>query len=112
MKEQIISDNDIEFKVLIGRNAQDNWDIISISNHDDLWFHIESNPSCHVILKTEERDIPKKVIYLCAQMCKENSKFKGCRSVAVIYSKIRDIRKGGKVGEVIVRNSKTHRILV
>ena len=30
MKEQIISDNNIEFKVLIGKCARDNWNIISM----------------------------------------------------------------------------------
>ena len=39
----------------IGESAQENWDIIKESNQNDLWFHIDKLPSCHVVLSTKNK---------------------------------------------------------
>jgi len=45
MKELEFNDT----RILLGENAQDNWDIIDFeSNH--IWLHLDSFPSCHVII--------------------------------------------------------------
>ena len=42
-----------EVQFIIGKNAQENFDIIDASLPHYLWFHIENAPSCHVIAKTD-----------------------------------------------------------
>ena len=36
-------------KILIGKNAKENWDIIDMAEPDDIWFHLSYYPSCHLI---------------------------------------------------------------
>lgn len=64
--------------IIIGKNKSENFIIIDESFATDIWFHIEHEPSCHVILKNtlKIRDIPKVVIKRCAYLCKINSKAK------------------------------------
>jgi predicted ribosome quality control (RQC) complex YloA/Tae2 family protein len=112
MKSQIIRYDDIDYTVYIGKNASENWNLVENSDKEDLWFHLENQPSCHVILKTVGKDINKRIITICASLCKENSKYKNLSKISVIYSKIRDIKKGDKIGEIITKNSKTFKIVV
>ena len=44
-------------KVTIGNNAIENWEIISITNRNALWFHINKKPS--IGLLTMKRCKPK-----------------------------------------------------
>jgi predicted ribosome quality control (RQC) complex YloA/Tae2 family protein len=34
----------------LGKNAQDNWDIIKKSQDNWLWFHLDKFPSGHVVI--------------------------------------------------------------
>jgi predicted ribosome quality control (RQC) complex YloA/Tae2 family protein len=104
MKSVTVSDeNDNEFDVMIGTNAIDNWKIISLASQNDIWFHIENQPSCHVILCTNNEKISKRLITQCAVLCKENSKFKDYKKITVIYTEIKNIRNGKKEGEVYTK---------
>lgn len=106
MKTVLISDeNDIEFDVMIGTNALDNWNIISLASQNDIWFHIENQPSCHVILCTNNKKISKRLITQCAVLCKENSKFKDYKKITIIYTEIKNIKKGEKEGEVYTKRT-------
>lgn len=92
----------------VGTSAQNNWDIITQSKQNDLWFHLHGKASAHVILKTnkEIKDIPKKVLYHCAQECKNNSKFKNFKSLKVIYTEIKNVKKGTVIGQVCTKKEK------
>ena len=39
-----------DFEIIVGSSSQENWDIIDDSCQNDIWFHLENLPSCHVIL--------------------------------------------------------------
>ena len=43
-----------EVHFVIGKNAKENFEIIDHSKPNDLWFHIENAPSCHVIQQTAD----------------------------------------------------------
>ena len=68
---------DIDFN--IGQNAQDNFDIIDISQPTDIWFHLQGTSSCHVIaiipenMKLDKKQ-KKQIITQGALICKQNSK--------------------------------------
>lgn len=69
----------ISFSILfyIGKNANDNIDMILKSDAEDLWFHVSNESSCHVIAKVHHHKLSKKqkmtVIKRGAQLCKQNT---------------------------------------
>lgn len=96
-----------EYTIRIGENAKDNWDIIDMSKQNDIWFHVSNHPSCHVILDTtpnKGKQPHKSVLNYCAALCKEGSKVKDAKNIKIIYTEIKNIKKGDKVGAVISKN--------
>lgn len=111
MKEEIIDHDNITYKIWIGKNAQDNWDIISKSVQNDIWFHLDNVPSPHVILKIPEdfklKVVPKQVLNKCAVLCKNYSNYDQIKKIKVIYTEIKNVTKGDKVGSVMTHKTKT-----
>jgi predicted ribosome quality control (RQC) complex YloA/Tae2 family protein len=106
MEEDIVGTDNI-YNILIGRNAQGNWDAISASDQNDIWFHIDGHPSPHIILKTNGlklNKIEKNVIKACALKCKEYSKFANIRKITIIYTEIKNVSKADKIGAVYTKN--------
>jgi predicted ribosome quality control (RQC) complex YloA/Tae2 family protein len=99
------------YDIVIGVNDQNNWDIITNASPNDLWFHVDDQPSCHVIIKTHDNaKIEKRVIKYAARLCKDNSKAKNQKNTKIIYTHIKNVIKGDAVGSVIT--SKTSVIVV
>lgn len=95
------------YKIRIGENAIENWRLIDDSKQNDLWFHVENHPSCHVVLSCESNNnIHKSVINHCAYLCKEGSKLKVNKSVKIIYTEIKNVKKADKIGSVTTKNTK------
>ena len=109
MKEEIFEYNSCEYVIQIGENRYDNFDIIDKASGSDIWFHVEGLPSCHVILKTNEkkRDIPNQVIKRCAYLCKINSKAKKLKTCNISYTTIDNVKKTDVIGQVEVKKCKT-----
>ena len=109
MKTEIFIHATKEYEIYIGKNKEENWQLIDASNPDDVWFHIDNQPSCHVILKnTQEdklRDIPKQVLKRAAYLCKINSAAKTQPKCDVIYTLISAITKTNIVGQVVINGS-------
>lgn len=81
----------------IGQNAQDNTQLIKDSMGDWHWFHLESFPSCHVVVCQSEVD--NSIISQAANLVKENSKYK-FKNIVVSYCKINNLKHGSKDGSV------------
>ena len=112
----------------IGRNAGDNFNLIDESDKNDLWFHINNKPSCHVIARlqnirftTQDNDLPnyydihfdtlenkqkQQIIKQGALICKQFSKFKSEKNVEVVYTKIENVVKTEIIGSVLASKSK------
>ena len=87
------------FQCKIGKNAQENWQLLEKSSATDIFFHLSSFPSCYVILETSV--VPSDdVIRQCALLCKENTKYKNLKDIKVDYTPCNNVIKGEKVGEV------------
>lgn len=113
MKTEYIMDNQISVLMIywIGENAQDNWDIIDRADDNDIWFHLADYPSAHVILRTENitiNKISKRTFTQCALQCKRNSKIlqQNKSKARVIYTQIKNITKGDKLGSVYTKAKK------
>ena len=108
MITQIIELNATTFTIKIGRNAKENWDLIDSSSPDDVWFHLESMASPHVVISRPEPSIliPKALIYKCGIVCKKYSSCRTETNVSVIYTEIQNISKGKEIGSVYTKNTK------
>ena len=100
--------NNIQF--VIGQNAQDNWNILDEAykiNNNFIWFHLNSFPSCYVIMYSS---IKNELIdnslndYLTygANLCKQHSKYKNLKDIKICYTSLKKLNKTQKIGEVII----------
>ena len=107
MKEVIFEYGTECYVFLIGKNKHENFDIIDGSLETDIWFHVEHEPSCHVLLKNINNynlhDIPRQVIKHGVYLCKINSKTKTKRT-SIMYTPLKNVKKTKVVGQVIVTN--------
>ena len=97
MKEYI--ENGIVIKV--GENATENWKLIN-TNPNFIWLHLDSFPSCHVIIESEKP--PKNVIPAGAIQCKYNTKYKHIPNIRVCATTCGNLKKGKEVGSVIFKS--------
>jgi len=99
-------------KFLIGENSQDNFNILDNSlkiNPDFLWFHLNSFPSCFVIMHATIDDIKNEkddLIYFAANLCRANSKYKNFQDLKICYTTLKKLKKTEKIGEIIIIGKK------
>ncbi|MEA1880523.1 MAG: NFACT RNA binding domain-containing protein, partial [Campylobacterota bacterium] len=58
-----------DYKVLVGRNSNENQKLLEIAKANDLWMHIRDVPSSHVIIRTDKQNLPESVIRSAAKLC-------------------------------------------
>lgn len=99
----ILEDDNTEYIYLIkiGQNAIENDDLIKIADQNDLWFHLDNLPSCHLILSSKS-DITKNTIRYCAEQVKNNTKYRNLKKVRVNYTQIKNIKRTKTIGKVII----------
>ena len=96
MPLQVIYD-DLVFS--IGKNAEDNWNLIDDSVGGDIWVHLHDHPSPHVVIENTKKIEEHHILHAC-QLCKERSKMKMNKGVKCCVLDIKYIKKGKKKGEV------------
>lgn len=106
-----INFNNINY--VVGQNALENWNILDQANTinpDYIWFHLNSFPSCYVIMYSSLQDITDNScnIYLNygAELCKNNSKYRNMRDIKICYTSLKKLKKTQKIGEVIIIGKK------
>lgn len=96
------------YTFLVGENKYENFEIIDESDETDIWFHVENEPSCHVILKNENNvkmhDIPKQVIRNGVYLCKIHSKSSKSKKTSIMYTFLKYVKKTTVIGQVTVSN--------
>jgi len=106
MKTEIFTYGSAEYTINIGKNKDENWQLIDNASGTDIWFHIDGQPSCHVVLNNDQkvklRDIPRQVLKRCAYLCKINSAAKTMPKCNVIYTVMSEIKKTDIVGQVVI----------
>lgn len=111
MKQIFIPSLNQDISYSIGKNAEDNSNIIDNSHDNDIWFHLQNSSSCHVIahISNYERLDKKQLRQIIKQgaiLCKSNSKSKSDTNVGIRFTYIRDIHHTRIIGTVIADNAK------
>ena len=105
-------DGDDIYMIKIGQNKTENWSLLDTSNPDNIWFHVSGSPSAYVVLTTvcDMKQVPARVLYRCAILCKMRSKsVKEC-NCNVNYTYVKHVTKGEKEGEAIIKQAKVIRV--
>ena len=91
---------------IVGKSAQNNWDLFDKAKGTDIWFHLDSFSSPYVILSNEDitTQLNKKDILECAIACKSNSKYKNVPKLKIVYCRIDNLTKGNIVGSLIIKS--------
>jgi len=92
-----------EISIIIGQNAQENWDIIDFES-EYIWLHLNSFPSCHVIIESINPSID--VLTYAATLCKNNTKYRNLKNLKVCYTKSNNLKKGTDIGSVIYKSKR------
>jgi len=58
-----------DYKVMVGRNSNENQKLLSLAKANDIWMHIRDIPSSHVIIRTDKQNLPQSVIQSAAKLC-------------------------------------------
>lgn len=98
---------DVDF--VIGKNAQENFDIIDNAEDHHVWFHIHNAPSCHVIAKLNEEVTKKDFRYVVKQgalLCKQHSKYNNQKNIDIVYTIVKHVHKTDTLGTVQLQNEK------
>lgn len=100
-----------EIVFYIGKNKEENFEVIDKGNENDLWFHAKNESSCHVVCNVPENILKNELKYIIkvgALLCKNNtSKLKSISNVEIIYTQVKNIEKTNIIGCVTTKNTKT-----
>ena len=112
MKTEIVFINALkrEITFYIGKNQNENFDVIDKGCENDLWFHAADVSSCHVVCQVPP-DINKKelryIITTGALICKNNTnKLKTMKNVNILYTKMANVSKTNVPGCVVTKDTK------
>ena len=98
-----------EIEFVVGKNAQENFEIIEDAEPHHIWFHVEGMPSCHVIAKVSPDYNKKELVPIIKQgcvLCKIQSKYANRQKLPIVYTKIENVEKLEIVGSVSLKNEK------
>jgi len=97
------------FKILIGKNNRQNEKLVRESNDKDLWLHVHESPGAHVVVKTEGKNLPHKVLEYAAALAAYHSKARFSSKVPVDYTLVKYVHKpkGCPPGLVLYTNYET-----
>ena len=96
------------FTVKAGKNNLQNEKLLDLAGRNDIWLHVKSYHSSHVIIKVES-EASNSVLLTAAEICAYRSEANGGGTVAVDYTLRRFVKKpqGSKPGNVIYTDFKT-----
>ncbi|WP_295419422.1 NFACT RNA binding domain-containing protein [Sulfurovum sp.] len=58
-----------DYKVMVGRNANENQKLLSLAKGNDIWMHTREIPGSHVIIRTDKQNLPESVLQAAAKLC-------------------------------------------
>jgi predicted ribosome quality control (RQC) complex YloA/Tae2 family protein len=100
------------FTVLVGKSSTDNEKVtFKAAGPSDLWLHARDYAGSHVVILTEKRQVPDRVLYAAAAMAAAGSGAKNDTAPEIMVTERKWVRKlkGGKPGQVTVERFRTIR---
>lgn len=97
--------------IKIGRNADENDQLLRSSPKESLWFHLKGMPSPHGILFNKDNKYNEESIHKCASLVKKFSKGKNIPKLAVEYLPLKNVKLTDTKGLVEI-SKKTRVILI
>lgn len=93
----------------IGKSKDENHGLLDMAKPEDLWFHLGSDSSAHVI-GVVPSGLPRKhlsyIVKRGALLCKQHTaKVANRQNVAVIYTRVRNVAKTDTPGEVMTQDT-------
>jgi predicted ribosome quality control (RQC) complex YloA/Tae2 family protein len=79
------------FKILIGRNQNENAKLLKLAKSNDIWMHIKDIPSSHIIIQSDKKNLPNDILEIGAKLCVDFS-VTGSGNYLVDYTKRKDVR--------------------
>ncbi len=98
------------FKILIGRNNKQNDRLtFKIGQPDDIWLHSQKIPGSHVIIVSDNKQVPESTIIEAAEYAGWYSQARAGNRVPIDYTKLNQVKKpnGAKPGMVNYFQQKT-----
>ncbi len=97
------------FTMYVGRNNIQNDRLVRSASAEDIWLHAQKYHSSHVIIKTENKDVPDGVLLFAAELCAYYSEGKEADKIPVDYCKRKYVKKPSKskAGFVVYTDYKT-----
>lgn len=97
------------FTVLIGRNNLQNDKLVKSAERNDIWLHVKGFHGSHVLIKTENRTVPEKVLLAAAAAAAYYSEASESDKADVDYTLARYVQKpvGSPPGKVIYTHQTT-----
>ncbi len=87
-----------DYKVMVGRNSQENQKLLQAAKGNDLWMHTREIPGSHVIIRTDKQNLPDSVIEAAAKLCVDfSAKSPGDYLVDYTKRKFVKIQEGSNV---------------
>lgn len=90
--------------IKIGQSAKENWDLIDNSNQKYIWLHLDSFPSCHVVI--EDENPSNELLLEGARLCKEYTKYRNLKNLKICYTTISNLIKGQEIGSVTYKSNR------
>jgi predicted ribosome quality control (RQC) complex YloA/Tae2 family protein len=94
---------------VVGKSAEENWEIISRADKNYYWVHANNIPSSHVIIEIDE-PLEDEIQFAC-QLCKNQTKKIKDNSIKFIVTKIKNIKFGSKEGEIYFKDISATRLV-
>ncbi len=93
-KETFCREYEIEgFKVRAGRNNAENDKLTFTASPNDVWVHAKDYHSTHVVIESENRKVPEKVILMASEICAYYSKGRDGGKTEVVYTLKKNVKK-------------------
>ena len=97
MRVEVIDD----YTVIIGENAKENDELVKESAPNDIWLHLENMSSAHIVIKTNDKETPKRVINMAASLFARYSPGKVTGRYNVIWTEIKNVKTTNTIGCVL-----------
>lgn len=114
-KQQLQKESDFKkieyqgFVITVGKNNKQNEKLVKQANDKDLWLHVHEIPGAHVVIRTEGRIVPQRVLEYAASIAAYHSKARFSSKVPVDFTLVKNVHKpkGSPPGFVVYTNYET-----